>query len=107
MNVSPLPSLRRTCWSLLAAVSLLIGVSLTITSCDEDATTVTPPAETTFDSYLAQVWFSLTYNRVKAEGITPPPASRIYGYFGVTMYEAVVGGSSKHESVASQLNGSL
>jgi hypothetical protein len=63
--------------------------------------------DTDYDAYLANVWFSLAYNRVKADGISPPPASRIYGYFGITLYEALIGSDSKHQSVAGQLNGGL
>jgi hypothetical protein len=66
-----------------------------------------PEPSPDIDSYLANVWFNLTYNRVKADGISPPVASRIYGCFGVALYEAVVGGSTTHRSVANELNGSL
>jgi membrane-associated phospholipid phosphatase len=63
-----------------------------------------PQAPDDLPSEVASVWFDQLYDLVKAEQITPPPASRIYGLAAVTLYEAVVPGSRAHRSLAGQLN---
>jgi PAP2 superfamily len=63
-----------------------------------------PQAPDDAPSEVASVWFDQLYDLVKAEQITPPPASRIYGLAAVTLYEAVVPGSQTHRSLAGQLN---
>jgi len=92
----------------IAGVVVLAAVAFTIPGCKEDAAPTDVPSTTTeVDAYLAHVWFTVVYNRVRADAVAPPQASRVYGYFGVTLYEAIVGGSSRHRSVATQLNGAL
>ncbi|MDT8306753.1 MAG: hypothetical protein RRC07_12525, partial [Anaerolineae bacterium] len=59
-------------------------------------------------SFSAQVpiaWFDLAYELVRDERLSPPVAARIYGYSGVTLYEAVVPGMPGYQSLAGQLNG--
>jgi hypothetical protein len=55
-------------------------------------------------SEVAVAWFDLLYGVVKAERLTPPLASRIYGIAAVALYEAVVPGSLEHRSLVGQLN---
>src|SRR6185437_11574636 len=38
-------------------------------------------------------------------GFTPPVQARAYGYMGLALYEALIGGMPDHRSIASQLNG--
>jgi hypothetical protein len=64
--------------------------------------TPTPPDAAPSD--VAVAWFDLLYDVVKAEQITPPPASRIYGVAAVALYEALVPGSLQHRSLVGQLN---
>jgi PAP2 superfamily protein len=42
---------------------------------------------------------------IRTGGFTPPVQARAYGYMGLALYEALVGGMPDHQSVASQLNG--
>jgi hypothetical protein len=54
---------------------------------------------------VAVAWFTLLYDIVKTERTAPPEASRIYGIAAVALYEAIVGGTREHRSLAGQLNG--
>jgi len=58
-----------------------------------------------FEADVAVAWFDLAYDLVQAESFSPPLAARIYGYTGVTLYEAVVAGMPDYQSLARQLNG--
>jgi membrane-associated phospholipid phosphatase len=88
---------RRVVW-LLAVVPLLVALWLGTGAGHH------PQAPDDVPSEVASVWFDQLYDLVKAEQITPPPASRIYGLAAVTLYEAVVPGSRAHRSLAGQLN---
>jgi hypothetical protein len=57
------------------------------------------------DAEVAVAWFDLAYDVVQAERLTPPVASRTFGYMGVTLYESLLGGMPDHGSLAGQLNG--
>ena len=65
-----------------------------------------PQAPDDLPSEVAFVWFDQLYDLVKAEQITPPPASRIYGLAAVTLYEAWCPAAGTHRPLAGQLNGS-
>ncbi|HSE39898.1 MAG TPA: vanadium-dependent haloperoxidase [Acidobacteriota bacterium] len=58
-----------------------------------------------FSSDVASVWFDTLYDVIKSEGITPPPAARIYGVTSIALYESVVSGTLNNESLVGQLNG--
>jgi hypothetical protein len=47
---------------------------------------------------------SLTFSK-RTAGFTPPVQARAYGYMGLALYEALVGGMPHRRSIASQLNG--
>ena len=47
---------------------------------------------------------TLLYQRVWDEKLSPPVASRLFGYAGVALYEAVVPGMPGYQSLAGQLN---
>ena len=58
-----------------------------------------------FGSDVATAWFDLALDLVKqTPGLSPPVASRAFGYAGVTLYEALVPGMPGHRSLAGQLN---
>ena len=61
------------------------------------------PAKT-YSADVAVAWFELMYDRVKADGISPPVASRRYGIAGVAFYESIVPGMPGHASLGGQLN---
>jgi hypothetical protein len=57
------------------------------------------------DASLATAWMELVMARVKAESVSPPVASRIYGYAGITLYEGLVHGARPdYRSLVTQLN---
>jgi hypothetical protein len=56
------------------------------------------------DVPLAYYELSLDFSKTTG-GFTPPVQARAFGYMGLALYEAVVGGMPDHHSVASQLNG--
>ena len=50
---------------------------------------------------VATTWADLSLLLVQSTpGFTPPVASRAFAYFGITLYESVVGGSRTHRSLA-------
>jgi PAP2 superfamily len=61
------------------------------------------PAKT-YPADVAIAWFELMYDRVKADGISAPVASRRYGIAGVVLYESIVPGMPGHASLGGQLN---
>jgi len=60
-----------------------------------------PPTQLPSD--LALDWVHAIYTRVRDERLNPPEAARIYGYMGVTIYEAVVAGWPENRSLSGQL----
>ena len=58
-----------------------------------------------FPSAVASNWFEQLYDVVKDERTTPPAASRIYGITAVALYESIVVGTKRNQSLAGQLNG--
>lgn len=61
------------------------------------------PQASTFDPDVATQWFDLLYTEIKAGGVGPPPASRIYGYCALGLYESVVPGMRDHKTLQGQL----
>jgi hypothetical protein len=57
-----------------------------------------------YDSGVARAWADLLYATIRDEKLNPPLASRVIGYFGVTMYESVVPGMPHHRTLGGQLN---
>lgn len=66
--------------------------------------TVSVPANQ-YNADVAKAWFDLGMNLVKEQRLSPPVASRIFGYLGVALYEAVVPGIPTHRSLVGQVNG--
>lgn len=109
----------RSPWIIRCAVFVLFGFSFLIpgytpaTPDSRPSTAVdvvsvrhfTPQDTDHFSADVAVAWFSLAYDLVRAERLSPPVAARIYGYTGVTLYEAVVPGMPEYQSLTGQLNG--
>ena len=70
------------------ALALLILVMMGCSKSDNNS----PPATSTFAPDVAKEWMDLCYRAVKGSSISPPVASRIYGFVGVTLYEALLPG---------------
>lgn len=61
---------------------------------------------TAADSAIPTAWFDLILELIRqTPGFTPPVASRVLGYSGVTLYESVAPGVPGARSLAGQLNG--
>jgi hypothetical protein len=71
---------------------------------DNNTPVITSKATSTFAPDMAKEWMDLCYSAVKGSSISPPVASRIYGFVGVTLYEALVPGMPKHVSLGGQLD---
>ena len=56
-------------------------------------------------SDVANDWMEVLRTVVKMEGKTPPQASRIYAYAAIAMYEAVIPGFDKYQSLQGQVAG--
>jgi len=73
---------------------------------DIDATNGVNSTAADYDAAVPIAYYQLSLDFTKhTAGITPPVQARAFGYMGVALYEAVVGGMPDHRSVASQLNG--
>jgi hypothetical protein len=84
----------------MALIAIMTGCS------DEDENPVTPHDHVDdFSADVAVDWFNLSTKLVKGQSMTPPAASRMFGYAGVTLYEALVPGMTGYNSLVGQLNG--
>ena len=92
--------LHRLCW--LAA---LLGGSTCSRTSGVPGHAESSASTASFDATVATRWMQVFYDIVKSNtGLTPPVASRAYGYAGVTLYESVVAGMPDYQSLAGQLN---
>ncbi len=54
---------------------------------------------------IASEWLGLQTALISTtEGFTPPVVARMFGYTGLTLYESIVGGTPRYQSLAGQLN---
>jgi PAP2 superfamily len=85
---------------LLAFTLILVSV----TSCVKDEPLyISLPTEVQ-DAQVAHDWFDMfRYLTKNCAGFTPPVASRAFGYAGVALYETVVPGMIKNQSLQGQL----
>ena len=81
---------------------LLLTFSVSPVSAQADDISV--PA-TEHEPTVAVAWMDLLYRVVESEAVSAPAAARVYGYGGVTLYEAVVNGMTGNYSLSGQLNG--
>jgi hypothetical protein len=91
----------------LLAPLALVPLAVSCDNSDDDSSDglKDSAAASTFDGEIARAWMNQMYALVKSNGTAPPQASRIYGYCGVTIYEASVRGMKDHNSLEGQLNG--
>jgi hypothetical protein len=66
------------------------------------STRSSPVAE--YNGLLARDWMQLLYKRIQADRLSPPAASRIFAYAGVTLYESLLPGMPGYRSLQDQLN---
>ena len=89
----------------LPTYALAVALALPVAgfSCKSKHTAPLPvvsPAASSYDAMLARDWMDNAYLWVKDAGINPCDASRIYGYLGVTLWEAVANGVGQGKSLA-------
>src|SRR5262244_3478314 len=63
------------------------------------------PLTADLDTKFAVDWMQTIYDRVKADAVDAPGASRVYAYASVTLYEAVVPGIPGDVSLSTQIKG--
>ncbi len=57
-----------------------------------------------YEADVPVAWGKLLYATLRDEKLNPPAASRVIGYFGVSLYESVVPGMPRHWPLGGQLN---
>ena len=83
----------------------LLIVLLVFTQCQKDDIGG-PDQSKSLDGSIAVEYMDFIRDMVKkTAGFSPPVASRIFGYAGLTMYESVVGGVSDRQSLVGEVNG--
>jgi hypothetical protein len=86
----------------LIALSALASLAAAATGCSTGRTE-TPVSE--YSSVFARRLFDGLSEVVEFDRLSEPQASRIFGYAGVALYEALVPGMEEFESLEDQLNG--
>ncbi|HJP59852.1 MAG TPA: vanadium-dependent haloperoxidase [Gemmatimonadaceae bacterium] len=97
--------------------AVIIGLLVAACADNQSGTITAPPAVTRsagiggstaadFDAGVPLAYYqhSLSFSKLTG-GFTPPVQARAFGYMGLALYEAVIGGMPDNQSVASQLNG--
>lgn len=87
--------------ALLAALALSLAPARSAKAQDFYDT----PLTETHDATFAVEWMDALYERIEAEALSAPAASRVYAYAGIALYEAVVPGMPDNQSLSGQLNG--
>lgn len=89
----------------LAGGTAVVVAALLVAGCTENSNPLKPtPSANEYSADLAIAWMDLATDLVKAERWSPPAASRLFGFAGVTLYEAVVKGVPGNRSLVGQLN---
>lgn len=97
--------------SILCSILFLMITGVLLTSCKEKATSETNPvsnSKTTseFNADIATRWTDLQLQLIKSTpGYAPPVAARTLAYTSLALYETVVYGMPKNQSLAGQLAG--
>lgn len=93
---------RLFCRAMGIGLTFLILVVLLVPGCAQSVQQVSKTGNS--EATVAVEWMKALCDGVRSEGLSPPVASRIYAYAGVTLYESVVGGMSGYRSLSGQLN---
>lgn len=97
--------LRLKTFGLLISLGLLLVLAGCAKEDDNNSLPPTSPPAESFDAQVATIWSDLACNLVKGASLSPPVASRLFGYTGVVLFEAVVPGSERYHSLVGQVNG--
>jgi hypothetical protein len=85
------------------SLAVLTGASLIAGCSDSSSGGGSVPAQSLAPD-AAVAWFDELYATIRDEALSPPVASRLIGYCGVTAYESVVDGMKGYRSLGGQLN---
>ncbi len=91
---------------ILPIFSILVTFTVLFQSCQKDELLPPIPVSdqtSTFNAEPAVEWMQLAYKIVQIENIPAPVCSRFYGYWGISIYEAVHWGMDGYKSLAGQL----
>src|SRR5579859_2245714 len=88
--------------TVLVTLGLGFGNVFSLTTWAQGPKSVSPLAAD-LDTKFAVDWMQTIYDRVKADTVDAPGASRVYAYAGVTLYEAVEPGIPGDVSLSTQL----
>src|SRR5260221_11181014 len=99
-----MPHIGRRLCLLVCVSSLALSLSLNgLTAKFAFARATSSPLAASLDAGFAVDWMQLIYDRVKAEKVDAPSASRIYAYAGETLYQSVVDGIPGEVSLIRQI----
>jgi hypothetical protein len=88
---------------LAAGLSIFIGVT-TATTVSAQNSKAASVLTVELDATVATEWMEVLYKCVSDESFSPPVASRVYAYAGITLYEAVLPGMPGNQSLSGQLH---
>jgi hypothetical protein len=91
---------RLSLWLVVALVIMIWARPVGISLAQEGLLSV-PAAE--LDASVDIKWMQLLYDRIEAEKVSAPAASRLYAYAGVTAYQSVLPGIPEGISLSGQL----
>lgn len=94
---------KRIIFHSMRLATLLMLTLISLSSAIAQETTLVPTVE--HEPTVAVEWMDLLYRLVESEALSAPAAARVYGYGGVTLYEAVVNGMPENFSLAGQIQG--
>src|SRR5690349_422670 len=107
MTKNILGELHMKRWALLLLCGILLGVGAIVSAGGEgggaSTETVALPDISEEDPTYAVDWMTLLYDRIQAQGISAPAASRLYGYAGVVLYESLVNFIPGNSSLIGQI----
>lgn len=84
----------------------LVFMALLAVGCGDDGEPTHGFRADAYASSTATEWFTLQLRLVQeTAGFTPPVASRSFAYAGLALYESVVAGMPRYQSLAGQLSG--
>jgi hypothetical protein len=84
---------------------LLLMLSVAVAYAQDSGSLADSVPASELDATAAIEWMNLEYDRVFADSVGAPQASRLYGYAAVTIYAAAFPGMPGNNSLAGQLNG--
>lgn len=94
-----------SCRRVLVGITLLFVITaLGASGCSSSSSSKPRSTQASkIDGAVPATWFRLLYDLVRDESLSPPVASRIFGYQGVALYESTLPGMPGYRSLVGQL----